>query len=75
LYWGLYRPTERPTGPFLAEHFGGEREDYDALRSGKAADGDKIAWDTMQTLANQGLESTANSLPAPISVPVIAAGM
>ena len=31
LYWGLYQASERPDGPFLAEHLGGQREDYDAI--------------------------------------------
>lgn len=60
IYWGLYRPTERPTAAFMAEHFGGDKEEYDALRSSKVSDGDKIAWETMHSLANQGLESEVN---------------
>ncbi len=32
-YWGLYRPTERPSAAFLASYFGGNEEDYDALSS------------------------------------------
>jgi hypothetical protein len=31
VYWGLYQLSERPDGPFLAEHKGGQREDYDAI--------------------------------------------
>ncbi len=31
LYWGLYQASERPDAPFLAEHLGGDREDYDVI--------------------------------------------
>jgi len=57
LYWGLYNPCERPSGPFLADHLGGEREDWDALNSGEAVEGDLQAWDTMMGIANAGLSS------------------
>jgi hypothetical protein len=60
IYWGLYRPTERPTGAFMAEHFGGDKEDYDTLRSNKVSDGDKQSWNTLQELANQPLDVPAN---------------
>lgn len=58
-YWGMYRPTERPSGPFLASHLGGEREDYDALNSGKLIEGDRVAWDAMQVLARAGVTTSA----------------
>ena len=57
LYWGLYMPCERPSGPFLADHLGGEREDYDALNSGEAIEGDRVAWEAMMAIANGGLSS------------------
>jgi len=57
LYWGLYMPCERPSGPFLASHLGGEREDYDALNSGEAVDGDRVAWNAMMDIAEGGLSS------------------
>ena len=53
LYWGLYNPSERPTAPFLAEYFGGEAEDYDALNSGEVRDGDRTAWSEMMRLATR----------------------
>jgi len=31
LYWGMYQASERPDDSFLAEHIGGEREDYDVI--------------------------------------------
>jgi len=33
LYWGLYVLHERPDDAALAEHFGGEREDYDVIHN------------------------------------------
>lgn len=60
IYWGLYRPTERPSAPFLAEHLGGDEEDYDALNAGKIIDGDSEAWDTAQALATEDLSLAAN---------------
>ena len=59
LYWGLYRPTERPTAGFLVEYFGGTKEDWDTVHSSKVSDGDKIAWNTMQDLANEDLSNPA----------------
>ena len=58
-YWGLYRPTERPDGSFMAEHLGGAAADYDALNTGKIVDGDRVAWDTLQELARGPLDTPA----------------
>ncbi len=41
LYWGLYNATERPSAPFTADHFGGEKSEWDALNSSEAVDGVK----------------------------------
>ena len=59
VYWGLYNPTERPSAPFLASRFGGSKDDYDAVKSGVAVDGDAIAWNTAMSMANAGLGSAA----------------
>ncbi|RMD82824.1 MAG: hypothetical protein D6815_08175, partial [Candidatus Dadabacteria bacterium] len=59
LYWGLYRPTERPTGSFLAEHYGGDKEEWDVIHSGKVSGGDKEAWNTMLELARGDLSNPA----------------
>ncbi|MBE3123893.1 MAG: lamin tail domain-containing protein, partial [Planctomycetes bacterium] len=59
MYWGLYNPTERPDAAFLAEYEGGQMEEYDALNSGEAIDGDRGAWDTMVSIANGGLSGEA----------------
>lgn len=58
-YWGLYRPTERPSAPFLASWYGGVEEDYDALNSGQAVDGDRDAWETMMNLAKGPVDTLA----------------
>ena len=63
LYWGLYKPTEDPTASFLAEHFGGDDDDWDAIE-GKTGievhDGDREAWDTLEALSKTDLSSQAN---------------
>ncbi len=55
LYWGIYNPSERPTAPFMAEYYGGDREDFDTQNVNGARDGDLTAWNTMMSLANGGL--------------------
>jgi len=57
LYWGLYNPSERPSAPFLADHLGGDKEDWDVLNSGEVVDGNRDAWNTMMAMANAGLET------------------
>jgi hypothetical protein len=52
LYWGLYNATERPSAPFAAGHFGGEKEDWDALNSSEPVDGVKTAWTTLLNLCS-----------------------
>ncbi|MDB6151803.1 MAG: hypothetical protein JWL90_256 [Chthoniobacteraceae bacterium] len=54
LYWGLYNATERPSAPFAADHFGGDKSEWDALNSSEAVDGLKTAWTTLQTLCSTG---------------------
>jgi len=33
LYWGVYNPTERPDASFNAAHFGGDADNYDAIKN------------------------------------------
>ncbi|HEV7868977.1 MAG TPA: lamin tail domain-containing protein, partial [Chthoniobacteraceae bacterium] len=54
LYWGLYNATERPSAPFMADHLGGEKSEWDALNSSEAVDGVKTAWTSLQTLCSTG---------------------
>jgi len=60
LYWGLYNLVERPSAPFCESYFGGSKNYWDALNSGEVLDGDRVAWDTMQSLAAAGLADDAD---------------
>ena len=55
LYWGLYNIQERPSAPFLAEYFGGTKDEYDAINGGEAVDGDLNAWNAMYDIAANGV--------------------
>ncbi len=70
LYWGLYNPVERPSAPFLSEYYGGVKEDFDAINSGEAVDGDLVAWNNLFTLVNSGLSTAAkyNTLKTHVDV-------
>lgn len=60
LYWGLYLLTERPTDSFLAEHLGGEREEYDVLKDfAELQSGEGNAWSELISRASAGLASAA----------------
>jgi hypothetical protein len=57
LYWGLYQASERPDGPFLAEHLGGQREDYDSIEGTiegpngvTVKEGQRVSWDYMRSI-------------------------
>lgn len=58
-YWGMYRPTERPSAPFLASYFGGVEEDYDALNAGEAIDGDRVAWEQLLAVVKGPVDTLA----------------
>ncbi len=61
LYWGLYNPTERPESSFAATYFGGDKEDWDALNSGRPlGTSTATTYNTMLNLARQGMESNVN---------------
>ena len=68
LYWGIYNPSERPDASFAASHFGGEPEQYDAVKhlsllgpgrvvnnSYEVVDGDDEAWLEVLSLAQNDL--------------------
>ena len=59
LYWGLYNPCERPEASFSASYFGGDKDDWDALNSGQAVDGNGDAWNALRNLNSQGYETMA----------------
>ena len=60
LYWGMYEMVERPDNSFSSTYFGGPKEDWDALNSGTATQGDTRAWGAMSTLASRGLTGNSN---------------
>lgn len=55
-YWGLHVTTERPDANFFSSWLGGEPEEWDAINSAQATDGDMTAYWTMIALAEGGLE-------------------
>ena len=73
LYWGLYNPTERPDASYAASHFGGSKEEYDAIKHaglrgpGQATndqfeviDGNDEKWNAVLELTRDGLKDSAN---------------
>lgn len=54
LYWGLYNPTERPSAPFAADYFGGDKDEYDVLVVGTPTDGNLLAWNELTRAADRG---------------------
>ena len=71
LYWGHYRMNERPDASYAADHFGGDKLEYDAIKHAspvgstgqpdqyEVADGTDAAWLAMYGLAAAGLASDA----------------
>jgi hypothetical protein len=59
LYWGVYHMHERPDANFMASYFGGSKEDYDAVNSGEATDGNLNSWNAMWSLARQASDPDA----------------
>ncbi|MDA0812500.1 MAG: CotH kinase family protein [Verrucomicrobia bacterium] len=73
LYWGIYNPTERPDASYAASHYGGDKEDYDAVKHAsvpgpgvaptnqhETIDGTNAAWREAIAIARRGLEDPAN---------------
>ena len=54
LYWGIYNPMERPSAPFAADYFGGDKDDYDVIVVNAATDGDMNAWRELRNRARSG---------------------
>ena len=58
LYWGLYNTIEKPNASYFAEHFGGEKEEYDVIQhQGGTVDGNREVWNDLMRLARGGLET------------------
>ena len=51
LYWGLYNPSERFDDSYAAEHFGGDKTEYDVISHDGVHDGAGDAYSTMLALA------------------------
>ncbi|MEZ6097410.1 MAG: CotH kinase family protein [Pirellulaceae bacterium] len=59
-YWGLYNPSERPDASFAAEHFGGDKAEYDVVSHDGLEEGSINAYNTMLSMA-QSVNSATNS--------------
>jgi len=58
LYWGLYNPVERPESSFAATYFGGEKEDWDSLNSGRPiGDSTTITYNAMLNAVRQSMQT------------------
>jgi len=58
LYWGLYNPVERPDASFSASYLGGDKDEWDGLHDGDPIEGDRVAWEAAQAMADAGLDTT-----------------
>ncbi|MCC6231307.1 MAG: CotH kinase family protein, partial [Verrucomicrobiales bacterium] len=59
LYWGVYNLTERPAEDFSATYLGGAPEDWDAINSGEAKNGDLQAWNALITQTRTATNAAA----------------
>lgn len=61
IYWGVYQSQERPEAGYGESYFGGDKDDYDVIKSSnhiggfttEATDGDLDAWNDFWTQANE----------------------
>ncbi|MBN1676119.1 MAG: lamin tail domain-containing protein [Kiritimatiellae bacterium] len=63
LYWGVYNPCERVSEGWLAENFGGEKQDYDIMgcwNIDEPRDGTNLAWLALRAAADTDLSDPAN---------------
>ena len=60
LYFGLYAPQERPDASFMAQHLGGDKDDYDVISAGEVKDGTADAWNELLTRAARDLSVPEN---------------
>jgi hypothetical protein len=61
VYWGIYNPVERPDASFAASYYGGDKDDWDALNTGTAVDGDLTAWNTLVSLSQAVASASSES--------------
>ncbi len=50
-YWGLYNMVERPNASFSASYSGSEKEEWDTLNTGAIRDGNREAWNQLQSIS------------------------
>ncbi len=61
IYWGVYNLGERPDASWAAEHFGGEKESWDAVKNHEElVDGSLTAYRELDSLRQQDLSNDAN---------------
>ncbi len=59
-YWGLYNVTERPDAAFAVTYYGGQKEEWDVLKSNaEVRDGDAAAWKALYTATGGTLSNAA----------------
>lgn len=64
-YWGLYNTCERPEAAYSATYYGGNKEDYDVIKTEagpytiNATDGNMDAWTRLYNAAKAGLTNNA----------------
>ncbi len=64
-YWGIFTTQERADNSYAASYFGGEKEDYDVIKTYvlphrvEAADGDAVAWNSLHSAATAGFGTDA----------------
>ena len=85
LYWGLYIMTERPDEHFVADHLGGDQEDYDVLEAPSGYGGSTImtvksggagatqAWNELFSMADRDLSISENyeTIQAYVDIPTM----
>ncbi len=52
IYWGVYNPSERGNNGFGEAYYGGNKDDFDAIKRKQAMDGNLTAWNTLNTMVN-----------------------
>ena len=56
-YWGHYHLMERPTNSYMASYLGGEREEYEAVNSGRTVGPSAPAFSRLRTVRRDYAET------------------
>lgn len=59
LYWGLYNVTEKGAEGFGTTYFGGDKDDWDVVISGVAAEGSSNIWNAFVAQCQPGVPNNA----------------